>query len=57
MEYWIDPPAENIELVFCPKCGQEAYVNNNFKIECDLCARYFDLPEPFYEEEPRWLPS
>ena len=50
MEYWIDPPAEKVELVFCPKCGQEALLNDNFKIECDLCARFFNIPEPEFEE-------
>jgi predicted nucleic-acid-binding Zn-ribbon protein len=58
MEYWIDPPAEKIHMVFCPKCGQEAFLNDNFKIECNLCARFFNIPEQEYDfEEARWLPN
>ena len=58
MEYWIDPPAEKIEIIYCPQCGQEADLNRNFKIECTLCDKIFAIPEPdFYEWEEKWLPS
>lgn len=46
IDAWLEPYCEAPEPeVYCHDCGEEAEINNNFKIECSFCQKCFDIIE------------
>ena len=42
----LEPDCFPDEELYCPECGEEAFLNTYTQIECTHCEACFDLPEP-----------